>query len=695
VNVLTVNLTHRNWTSLALRGAPWKAMVDPCGMLTPRAFGPSWFPCVELEGELWIPPRLPAQALSQELEDGWRNRVVTRYSVHPDLAWSSLAHPFRLEDRDWVAWNHRLRWNGKAAADLVFTLGLRPYNPLTLGPVFRSRVKDNLWSVNRQPGILLSREPDAACFGKGREDPLLREVPEEPSGRGRSRSGWLGGLVRWRIHLEPGEAWDLDAQALVPDREERIHWRSLDTAAVSAAASAPEPDPGTPLGFRCAHAGIARTVRALLARLPAFDNGTHFTPGAFFYNHAWLRDGSFLALAHDQWGLHGEVGTKAGPWMATQRWAGHFSSHSGEWDGTGQTLVTWVDHAFLAGDPEVLARNWRRFARGVRWIARARRRGAEPAAPHAGLLPAGLSAEHFGPNDHYYWDNFWSLAGMERLRAALDRWEGAPASARRFRDWLDREHAGYRDLLLAHIATQTGRHGGLLPASPYRHPDAACIGTLAALGPLDLDLAGPWVRANARFLLDHWVREGLFYQPIIHTGGNAYLTAQLARALQCLGDARWVELLDGILAAASPTLAWPEAIHLRTGGGCMGDGDHGWAVAEVLALVRLALVREQSGRLLLLPNAPEAWWRTGALALEGAPTMAGVLSFVLEPEGPGHRLAWTLRREGFRAPLPLDLVLPPGWEAEGEVTETPWGGRSLRLADSGVTMIRNYSTFHS
>ena len=30
----------------------------------------------------------------------------------------------------------------------------------------------------------------------------------------------------------------------------------------------------------------------------------------------------------------------------------------------------------------------------------------------AGLLPAGFSAEHLGPNDYYYWDDFWGLAGL-------------------------------------------------------------------------------------------------------------------------------------------------------------------------------------------------------------------------------------------------------------------------------------------
>jgi hypothetical protein len=241
------------------------------------------------------------------------------------------------------------------------------------------------------------------------------------------------------------------------------------------------------------------------------------------------------------------------------------------------------------------------------------------------------------------------------------------------------------------------RHGGLLPSSPYRHPDAACIGTLAALAPLDLTL-GPetslWARANADFLMDHWVRNGIFFQPIVHTGGNAYLTAQLARALQCLGDVRWLGLLEGILAHASPAWTWPEAIHPRTGGGCMGDGDHGWACADVLNLVRQALVREQAGCLLLLPNAPETWWAEGPLALTEAPTPAGRVTFSLVPEGDGsHLLAWERHRTALQPPWPLMLVLPAGWCTEGDVerAETPWGAPGVWLAETGRLSLRRSS----
>jgi len=39
-----------------------------------------------------------------------------------------------------------------------------------------------------------------------------------------------------------------------------------------------------------------------------------------------------------------------------------------------------------------------------------RSRRSDPAL--RGLMPAGVSAEHLGPFDYYYWDDFWSLRGL-------------------------------------------------------------------------------------------------------------------------------------------------------------------------------------------------------------------------------------------------------------------------------------------
>ena len=58
-------------------------------------------------------------------------------------------------------------------------------------------------------------------------------------------------------------------------------------------------------------------------------------------------------------------------------------------------------------------REWKEsIKKAAQWICK-KRLSADLKFPHAGLLPSGFSAEHLGPNDFYYWDDFWAVAGLK------------------------------------------------------------------------------------------------------------------------------------------------------------------------------------------------------------------------------------------------------------------------------------------
>ena len=79
---------------------------------------------------------------------------------------------------------------------------------------------------------------------------------------------------------------------------------------------------------------------------------------------------------------------------------------------------------------------------------------------------------------------------------------------------------------------------------------------------------------------------GGFYQDIIHSGVNPYLTLHVAQVLLRAGDPGSRGSSGRVARLASPTGQWPEAVHPRTGGGCMGDGHHAWASAEWVLMIR-------------------------------------------------------------------------------------------------------------
>jgi hypothetical protein len=160
-----------------------------------------------------------------------------------------------------------------------------------------------------------------------------------------------------------------------------------------------------------------------------------------------------------------------------------------------------------------------------------------------------------------------------------------------------KDHAGIFDSL---AGIRSGKSNGAFPASPYRRMDSGAVGSLVADYPLQITAAGdPCIQKTVDFLMESCLHEGVFFQDMIHSGMNPYLTLCIAQTLLRAGDLRYRRLVEKVGALASPTGQWPEAVHPFSGGGCMGDGQHGWAAAEWVQVIRNLFVREENGKLIL------------------------------------------------------------------------------------------------
>ena len=160
--------------------------------------------------------------------------------------------------------------------------------------------------------------------------------------------------------------------------------------------------------------------------------------------------------------------------------------------------------------------------------------------------------------------------------------------------------------------------------------DAGAIGSMVADYPLQLyPQVAPRIMATLDWLLDHCFHGGGFFQEMIHSGINAYLTLDLAQTLLRAGDPRFIGLIRHVADLASPTGQWPEAIHPATRGGCMGDGQHGWAAAEWLMMIRNCFVREEDNHLVIGSGIlPE--WLGGTVSFGPTLTPWGRVSVRLE-----------------------------------------------------------------
>ena len=202
-------------------------------------------------------------------------------------------------------------------------------------------------------------------------------------------------------------------------------------------------------------------------------------PGPYTYKRFWFRDAAFIIHALLCVGLTERAERALARFPERQTALGYFRSQEGEWDANGEVL--WIVQRFFALTGQPPSPDWHNpIQRGARWIMR-KRLSDDLDAPHAGLLPAGFSAEHLGPNDYYYWDDFWGIAGLRAAAAMLA--EQDVDHSREFALAAE-DFAAAVDRSLAACAQRLGRPA--MPASPYRRLDAGAIGSLALGYPVQL-----------------------------------------------------------------------------------------------------------------------------------------------------------------------------------------------------------------
>jgi hypothetical protein len=390
-------------------------------------------------------------------------------------------------------------------------------------------------------------------------------------------------------------------------------------------------------------------------------------PGPYTYRRFWFRDAAFVLAGLLAAGLEDRVGRVIERFPEHQTARGYFHSQEGEWDSNGEAI--WIierfhRHAGRPLPPELL----QSVRKGADWIVRKRLLDALPDR-HAGLMPAGFSAEHLGPNDYYYWDDFWSAAGLRSAASLLEE-AGDAARAGQWRVEADRLMAAV-DRSLDHPDRDRRQPG--VPASPYRRMDSGAIGSLAVGYPLQLWAPhDPRLLATVETLLAGCTVRGGFFQDMIHSGINAYLTLHLAQVLLRAGDAaRAWSLVETVRDLASPTGQWPEAIHPHTLGGCMGDGQHMWAAAEWVLMLRNCFVREEGDGLVLAAGVPPEWLEDGApVRLGPTPTTFGPISIEIVPAGDRVIVRWDASWRGPAPPI-----------------EVRWPGAAPRQAEAGATSV--------
>jgi hypothetical protein len=652
---LSINVTHRNWTAVGNLSCSIEPIVDPRGLVTP--FRNMW----SIDSWFRSGRRTTFPSRTDDVEQSLYHSLPIVLTTLPGNALQGSTKSFTSGGR--FIQHVAMVNNSTEACDGSFALAVRPFNPEGVALIHTLTFDQdrNAMVINNDSAVHSSRVPSRVLFGnleigdtawmfEGSVRTGLAQTIECPA-------GLANGVMEFFVALGPHEQWECDFwcdlepgdKAPLPSIEQVAeHWQEL----MSDGLHCRVPDDRITNVLAASHASLLMTI-----------DDTVVTPGPATYHYFWFRDAAYILLALDCLG-HGSMTRKVvSNYPALQDSTGMFRSQQGEWDSTGQAIWSMWHHALLTHDPEILKQHFTPLWRGVRWIDSKRERECTHSRK-TGLMPRGLSAEHLGLADVYFWDTFWSLAGLEafvRICEVLSK----PDEELRTRALASIMRA---DLDRSISETMLKEGIDVIPAGPNRRADAGMVGSIAAWYPLQLfspDHAA--MRATVTAIESQRFIQGLFYQPIVHSGLNAYLSLQVAQALLFAGDTnQFWKILQDVTAKASPTYCFPEAIHPSTGGGSMGDGHHAWASAEVVLALRNAFVMERwphtdrRHSLILLGGIPPGLLSSGKeLFIENAVVPEGKLNLTVTPGDDQTIILIDFQKSGFVPEGSWYLSVPP------------------------------------
>ncbi len=625
-SITHINMSHRNWTAVGVPDSNAFPIVDPSGMITPFYDGWSidaWI--VTEDGDELLPCH--NTAVHQHLLTQDNQYAIQTETSNQGLTLASQTEA-QLEHGKAVC---KVHYFPHTTQDAWLAVNIRPYNPE--GVSFISKIdlnEDRMgWSIDGAKCVTFNKPAERHLTSNYKHGDLYRKMlNRSQSSSTHCSSGLSTAAALYPLKANQQETFtftvdlhhDKESQPVFPRDEAPASWDQ----ALEGSAQLEFPDDRYEYLYDIA-------VRSLVLHTP------HETyPGPYTYKRFWFRDAAFILHALCCVNLSQRIERVLDLFPSKQQVNGYFSSQNGEWDSNGEAL--WIMQRFCELTGTAPKAEWKQAIDwGAGWITR-KRLSENKGELHDGLFPPGFSAEHLGNNDYYYWDDFWGVAGLQ-------------SAACLFRAYQEDRKAVHYDLeaeaFMASIERSLERSISVrdtyaLPASPYRRMDSGSIGSIIPGYPLQLWAEqDPRVMATLEFLMQECFVHGGFFQDMIHSGINAYLTLQMAQTLMRAGDSRFHELIDAMAELASPTGQWPEAIHPRTLGGCMGDGHHVWASAEWVMMMRNMFVREEEGTLVLASGIADKWIEEGSRLYYGpTPTPYGPIAVTVEPHESHIDVSW-------------------------------------------------------
>ncbi|MDG5815458.1 hypothetical protein QA601_10235 [Chitinispirillales bacterium ANBcel5] len=613
-SITHINLTHRNWTAVGIPGCNELAVVDPRGLVMP--YFDSWsleFWLTSDDGATLFPSRAPqakqsissAAGLSLETEiEHNQLKLTTKTSVE-----LKNGLPFC-----------KIEGEGGVGNSGYIIAALRPYNPEGISFIHsvESMHSGLGWIVDEKDRVWFNRKPQQiylSNYGKGDVSHLFGSKSAQEEKSVICDVGMVTAMALFRIDASQKKG---TVKIEIPLGEKEYRKKKLFGANATQEQIWKESLKGQcQLEFKVSsYEHLFKTAVSTLVLHTPLDSYA----GPYTYKRFWFRDAAFIVNALLCAGLKTRAKQIIERFFHRQNSSGYFLSQEGEWDSNGQAL--WAMERYCSLGDYTPPEHWlNAVEKGCFWIMHKRKQSSS----FPGLLPAGFSAEHLGPNDHYYWDNFWCVAGLRAGAEILKRGGRNDSAEKVSKDCIE----FLKDIERYMAEFRENVQSDAMPASPNRRLDSGAVGSLAVGYPLML-----WqpddrrLLQTANYLFDNCLLDGAFYHDISHSGINPYLSLHIAQVLMRAGDQKFRFIMDSIANLASSTGQWPEAIHPLLKTGCMGDGQHVWAAAEWVMMVRNSFICEDNyGKIVLCQGIIDEYLTDSkTLSFGPAPTTHGAFT---------------------------------------------------------------------
>ena len=674
-NPLLLNITHRNWTLLGSTNGLHEAIVDPRGLVTPLPREWSIDVWLATDEGMILPSLLTPS--SQEF-DTHAPRIITRFEAY--------GHQLALEafvdstnhGMD-VLFNRIKIVNKSQVPTKVYAcVALRPFNPEGVAIIQQVEYKHSRQIyVDRCLGIVFAEEPDWVTCSNAEEGDTVNRICQIPKGKSWKElllqdrkhsiichSGLANAVAVFSLPLLSGESRSLHYSVALGEKKDMTKLRTKSTWRVSYEKRREHQktrwtkELASGAAVSLADDRLQNIFDANVLTLLQLQDGAFISPGPFLYHHFWFRDAAPMVHALDRLGFHRRAQQVIEGFSDRQTNEGFFKGPDGEWDSNGEVLWLFEQHMHLTHSTLWLKNLWPSILQGAEWITQKRKLSIDSLTTDRGLMPPSLSAEHLGTVDQYYWDTFWSLAGIRSARAIAHQLRYQEQERK-----LEKEEKKFCFDVQQSLEKVFHRLGEkLIPASPSRAFNESAIGSIIGLYPLSLEDVNPNAFQNTlEEITRRFVDERGFYHPIVHSGYNPYLTMQIAHAylLQGKQEQAWI-VANTILRQCTSPYSLPEAIHPRTGGGAMGDGHHGWAAAEIVLFLLDCLVREQGDTLFIFKDVQPGMlhWGTES-SIQGVATSFGMIGCSLGYETERKALCtFTIEPISEKNPVTVEITLP-------------------------------------